>query len=94
MSYYEEKEKMKNSNIYHFRKYRQMLEDAPQSKSDWVEDFLFWLKYDYEPDEEMSEKMEEEWKQEIEKVINQFIGIDMEKVKLGELELLEKLKGE
>lgn len=62
--------------------------NIPEEDTNALESFLFWLEYDCEED------VSKEDMKKIKDLVNQYLGLDMDKIKAGENELLAQwIKG-
>ena len=87
MSYQSEQEKYKQTAEFAVKNFREM----DESKLEAIQDFLFWLEYDY-VGENTTEKQDKTNFKKVEKLVNLYLGYDKEKIKQGEKLLLAKWK--
>lgn len=79
----EAQEKWEQSPLYHVLKFRNQ---EVEQREIAMDDFLYWL------DHESEYEIGKETRGDLQALINEYLGIDIDKVKRGELELLEKWK--
>lgn len=79
----EAQEKWEQSPLYHVLKFRNQ---EVEQREIAMDDFLFWL------DHVSEYEIKKDTRDDLQALINEYLGIDIGKVKRGELELLEKWK--
>lgn len=85
MVYQSEQEKYKQTAEFAVKNFREMSE----SKLEAMQDFLFWLEYDY-AGENTTEKQDKANFKKVEKLVNIYLGYDKTKIEQGEKSLLTK----
>lgn len=85
MTYLSEQAKYKQTAEFAVKNFREM----DESKLEAIQDFLFWLEYEY-AGENTTEKQDKANFKKVEKLVNLYLGYDKVKIKQGEKLLLEK----